>query len=592
MQCLTLASYYTINAYDSNTPANVMTHATKQSVFMSIASTSQTQITTNTAIAMNVVFNQPLSTGDPHTLVATMVLKDIINNVTYPVTMGIITGNSMAITAAAIAVSSNYQVVCTDSATTPNTFKSSIISIIPMTMEITGYSSTYFEQGKPISILITMDTTLGGSAFKTISKVSLYDINAPAVPIAMTLGAPSGNTIMASIAGGLTKLSSYTVAVYDNAGTPNRINAATLLQITMSITSTVTDNFVVGDSWTSVATFSSTINASNAFTNITGMYLYSAYCGVMPLSVVSSTGARVTYRSTGVTNADLYQLQATDGNGNTILSSFWVTITLYIVNYTPQLYPAATLLNLDVQFNEVLNAGGRNIVKINKVVLSNTNDNVVIPYNSMSQPDTMRCTNIVPNYGDYNVNAYDSYNNKISLKTPLQIRITIGLISFDKEVSDQSSPLNLNITFSHNLGNNNNFEKLNQLKLRNSKTGQDTVISIISKNGPKMVIQHEPGIPTVGAYTMVAVDGFGNEVLMPKPIYIIPKYTCLQDDSNVYYVTPLLAGVYAYNGRCVKSCPTGNLPDVNNFCTYTTLDTTKNFDDKQVVTNCLSGYIL
>jgi hypothetical protein len=586
---LAVGSYYTIKAYDSNVPANVMTHATKQSVFMSITSTSLTQITTNTAIAMNVVFDQALSTGDPHTLVATMVLKDTINNVTYPVTMGTITGNTMAITAAAIAVPSNYQIVCTDSATTPNTFNSPNIQI---TMGITGYASTYFEQGKPISILITMDTTLGGSVYKTISKVSLYDINAPAVPIAMALAAPAGNTIRASIVAGMTTLSSYTVAVYDNAGAPNRINAAKLLQITMSVTQTVTDIFVVGDTWTSVATFSSTINAANAFTNITGMYLYSIFCGVMPLSVISSTGATVTYRSTGVTKADLYQLRAIDGNGNTIFSSFWVTITLYIVNYSPQLYPAATLMNLDVQFNEVLNTGARNIVTINRVVLSNSSDNVLIQYNTMKQPDTMRCTNVVPNYGDYNVNAYDLYNNKISLKTPILIRITMGLISFDKEVSDQYFPLNLNITFSHNVGNNNNFERINQLKLRNTKTSQDTVISIISTNGPKMVVQHEPGIPTVGSYTIVAVDGFGNEVLMPKPIYIIPKNTCLQDDAAVTYVTPLLAGVYAYNGRCAKSCPTGYLPDVNNLCTDTTPDTTKILDDKQVVTNCPSGYIL
>jgi hypothetical protein len=586
---LNIAGWYTITAYDSNTPANTMTIATQISIYMKIALTSVTQMTANTAISFNVTFNQALNTGDPHTVISTMVLKDTVNNVSYPLTMAAAAGSVIAVSRAAINIPSNYVVIATDSIGNVMTSAG-----IQMVMNFVSYTPTYFEEGKAVTFTVTMSHTLNATAYQTISQVMLYDVKTPAVPISTTIMSTNLSTCIVTLPGGLT-LSSYTVAVYDSATTPNRINAVTQLQITMSIIQTVNDKFIVGDVWQSIATFSSNLNAASPFTSITSVSLYSTLYGTLALSILGTGTPNlndITYKSFGVASADTYSLKAIDGNGNTITSPFYIQIKVYIISYTPMLYNCQNMLYFDVKFNENLNTGARNIVTIQRVELVSNTNTVVMAYKKMTALDTMNVYNIIPNYGDYGVNAYDMYGNLIIDKLGNHVRITISLISFNKEINDQYQPLYLTLTFSHDIDASNNFSRIEMIKLRNAKTKAEIQVVMKSTNKNVMNIEYLEGVTTIGAYTIVGIDGYLNEIIMPTNIYIIPKGTCLENNQTVNYVAPKASTIYSFNGRCAKVCPPGYLPDGNSFCTNVAADQVKIIDSSTIVTNCPSGNVL
>jgi hypothetical protein len=580
---LTVAGYHTITAYDSNGTPNTFTIATQLSIYMKINSTSTTQITANTAIAFNIVFDQALNTGDNHTVVSTINLKDTINNVTYPLTLGVAAGATMPVTRGAINIPSSYQLIATDAV--GNIIYFSTINIV---MAFNSFTPSNFEQAKSITFTITMSHTINATTYQTVSKVSLYDVNVPATPISTTIQSNNLSTCIITIPAGLTTLSSYVVAVFDGAN--NRINSPSNLQITMSMVQTVNDKFIVGDYWTSILTFSSALNAANPFLNIVSMTLFSTTYGSLALNILGVTGSTITYeRAGGVPNADLYYIRAVDGNGHTIQSSFTIQIKIYVISFTPHLFVANSMLYMDVVFSE--NLGARSIVTINKVNLVGSTNTYQVQYNKMTNASTMNLNNIVPNYGDYGVEAYDGYNNKILEKAPTQIRITIGLISFSQEVNDQFNPFYQTITFTHDIGTGNNFQRIQFVKLRNTSNNADTNMQIVSFDKNQMKIQYMEGILTIGSYLIVAIDGFSNEIVMPNKVYVIPKGNCLQDDKTVTYVSPKPSGVYMYNGRCAKTCPASYLPDKNNLCTNTGGDSTKIVDDT-VVTSCPSGSVL
>src|SRR5690606_38644058 len=95
------AGYYTVIAYDQNTPAKTFTHATQIDIYMKINSISTgNKITATDPVSFTIVFNENINAAAKHTNITlnNIVLKHTVTATTYTLTSGVVAGANVPVT--------------------------------------------------------------------------------------------------------------------------------------------------------------------------------------------------------------------------------------------------------------------------------------------------------------------------------------------------------------------------------------------------------------------------------------------------------------------------------------------------------------
>jgi hypothetical protein len=593
-----VAGWYTVTAYDSDTPANPIIASTPISVYMALNSVSANVFKAGSPISFDAIFNQNLNTGDPHTTLQSVAMTWTDGthlSTSTTVTMGIISSATISLSlTSGLNRAGEYNVDAYDNSTYNN--KITLLNAIQIYVKIVSFTNSYGVYGNTGTTLIFNENMIITNPYTLLTGVQFYDINDPTNPIYGTYHNYIANI---GVFGNLSALSSYWIKATISAPTGLTLdtqNFSYYFQTTMAITAISRNIFRIYETIDMTITFSHTFDITDPFKNIHRVSINNTKCnGLNPCNfsaVIDIRGTNTIHIriDDGITYAEIYQIQAMDGNDNPIFFSP-VYITMAIGSFTPVIYQAANNFDFNYIFDGNTVDKNQDILYMYKYFLINiyTGEVVQMVYSSLTAPDTLTASNSIPNYGDYQLQSYDGFDHQI-INIPLEIvRITIAIVDIKPDIFYVGINVDITITFSSELNSSNTFARIEKVYIQDINNNL-TQLELTQANGKTLNAKMVSGIQTSKKFQVVVVDGFGNNITNTKYIFVIPTSNCLLDESTLSFVVPVTGNVNDYQGRCYAECPSGFLPDDTNLCIDITTEGII-IQDNRIVNSCSEGYV-